>query len=131
MAAYGVRAPLKRPAGEANRRALWNRYRRAAAKRGHEWALDYERFVALVSADCDYCGASPAQVSRAKPTFNGAFVYSGIDRQNNALGYVDGNVVSCCGTCNFAKRGLGVAEFLAHVRRICAHQEEKARAAVG
>jgi hypothetical protein len=36
---------------------------------------------------------------------------NGIDRIDSKLGYVEGNVVSCCKICNSAKGDLTLAEF--------------------
>lgn len=52
-----------------------------------------------------------------------AFVYNGIDRVNNAKGYVTGNVVSCCKNCNLMKKNMSADAFIAHVRRIASYQE--------
>ncbi len=53
-------------------------------------------------------GAEPAQ-------------YNGLDRVDNALGYTPTNVVACCGLCNWIKRDLSQAQFLAAVARIYHH----------
>jgi len=47
--------------------------------------------------------------------------YSGLDRVDSSRGYVHGNVVPCCGECNYAKQDLSVDDFLASVARIQAH----------
>lgn len=120
---FGVPAPLKRASGEAARQALWGAWSRAATKRGYKWALTFEQFCDLTSRPCWYCGCPPSQSYHGKSAFNGAYVHSGLDRQANNLGYTLENTVSCCQPCNFMKRSSTVEEFLAHVRRICLHQE--------
>lgn len=45
----------------------------------------------------------------------------GIDRLDSERGYVVGNVVSCCSTCNYMKNTLGLVEFLRQVNRIASH----------
>jgi len=67
-----------------------------------------EQLVRLLKQDCAYCGAP------AKPL-------NGIDRINNALGYVDGNVTTACRTCNLAKREMTLEEFRAWVGRAAKH----------
>jgi len=37
----------------------------------------------------------------------------GLDRMDNALGYVTGNIVSSCKYCNVAKSDLSAAQFVA------------------
>ncbi len=85
-------------------------YKRHAARRGLPWALDREYVRNLISKPCCYCGAS---ASNTKITKNTAvpFRYNGIDRIDNAVGYEEKNVVSCCFICNRAKRDMPVAAF--------------------
>jgi len=45
-------------------------------------------------------------------------VYNGIDRLDNDLGYVPGNVVSACGRCNKAKLTMPVGDVLAWVKAV-------------
>ena len=51
----------------------------------------------------------------------GSYTYNGMDRVDNAKGYVLGNVVPCCHTCNFAKRGMATNEFVAWVTLVSNH----------
>jgi len=41
---------------------------------------------------------------------------------DSSLGYVLGNVVPCCSTCNFAKRDMAYQEFLAWLDRLVAYR---------
>lgn len=66
---------------------------------------------------CHYCGALPGNVKKTKNTIN-PFLYSGIDRVVNTVGYELGNVVPCCAVCNRAKGDMTVAEFAEWVSRI-------------
>ena len=57
----------------------------AARRRGLDFSLTPEMFAILTEAPCIYGGGEvPVKLG------------SGIDRKNNSLGYVDGNVVPCC-----------------------------------
>lgn len=58
---------------------------------GREWALSFAEFFALRSGPCSYCGGP------LSPTG------CGLDRLDNARGYVLGNVVPCCNDCNRAR----------------------------
>ena len=61
-------------------------YKRDAKKRGYEFTISKEYFAGIKnSEECHYCG-------------NGGDM--GIDRKNNEMGYVEGNIVSCCKICN-------------------------------
>lgn len=86
---------------------------------------DVEAF-ALTQEGCRYCGEPPAPMpekhTRRKRLSNADWRRNGIDRVDNSKGYVSGNVVACCSTCNRMKHTLGVEEFLQHVSRIHRHQ---------
>jgi 5-methylcytosine-specific restriction endonuclease McrA len=92
-------------------------YKRHAKRRGHAWDLSREEVVRLVGRHCFYCGAPPSNTMVHKNTVV-PFPYNGIDRVDNADGYVSGNVVSCCRVCNRAKETMSFAEFNAWARRI-------------
>jgi hypothetical protein len=66
----------------------WITARSAAKERGIEWALSVEEFTRLASMLCSYCD---------EPT---GVTGSGIDRLDPTLGYVHGNVIACCWSCN-------------------------------
>lgn len=84
--------------------------------------LKFETVKNLLAANCFYCGAPPRnRIKRLLFTY----LYQGIDRLNNDKGYVDGNVLPCCGACNSIKgkhlsheEMLLVAQMLKTFRRI-------------
>jgi hypothetical protein len=85
---------------------------RWAPKRGHEWHLSLEEFKAIVAQACHYCGVLP----------EGRFVpFLGVDRKDNAVGYIMPNCVPCCHPCNMAKGKMGYDEFIALCRRVAIH----------
>lgn len=51
-------------------------------------------------------------------TYNGDYVYNGVDRLDNAVGYLPGNCVPCCKFCNLAKAGGSYEEFVAYLDRV-------------
>lgn len=82
-------------------------YQERATRRRLSWELSRDKFVAMVQMVCHYCGTAPAQrVGKYR------FVYNGIDRQNNALGYREDNCVPCCGRCNVAKSDSSYEDFM-------------------
>lgn len=82
-----------------------------ARKRDYPVEIDkYDYAYIIATQFCKYCGDLPWSL------INGA---SGIDRVNNSLGYVLGNVVACCGICNMAKGTFASdVEFEAHILKI-------------
>jgi len=103
--------------GQASFNALLGSYKRGALKRGHEWRLTSAQSKELFQQDCYYCGRKPQQQSRQKGC-NGVFVYNGLDRLDNGLGYTLENVVPCCKLCNLAKRTSTVGEFKAWIKQV-------------
>lgn len=93
-------------------KALFNLYQKKAPGRGLEFTLTLDEFITLVMQPCVYCGAVPTE-------------RNGIDRVDNAVGYVASNVVPCCFTCNQMKSNRSRADFLAHVVRIAQFQQSK------
>lgn len=87
-------------------------YRNAAQRRRLEWALTDEQAIALFRTSCHYCGIPP------NPR-------NGIDRKDNAVGYTTENVLPCCSVCNYAKRTMSYAEFLAWLERAAKHIAER------
>lgn len=92
--------------------------RAGAAHRGVPWGLTREETLLLTASPCSYCGQPPS--NRSKLSYGRVRTGSGIDRVDNGLGYVPGNVVSCCWLCNRAKGPLPLADFLAWLQRVAA-----------
>lgn len=105
------------PRGEAAFNLLWWKIK---GRQGHKFNLTKEQVRNLVTQPCQYCGILPAQISKGKGLY-GDFLYNGIDRVDSNLGYVEGNVVPCCWSCNRAKSSSTVEEFKAWVVRAYEH----------
>jgi hypothetical protein len=88
--------------GEAAVNKLLLQYQKGAAVRSLAWELSRDDFVRLTSLNCCYCGLAPSAVIRSGPT-SGAYIWNGLDRINNAEGYIPGNVAPCCAECNRIK----------------------------
>ena len=105
------------PKSEAAFNAIFSRYKRQAKERNLEFLLSKEQFKKLTKKNCFYCNTSPTMVEK-HPRMNGVYVYSGVDRVNNSIGYVIDNCVSCCWICNTMKRKLSQKEFFNHIEKI-------------
>lgn len=105
------------PSGEASANAVYRRYRADAERRSIPFDLSREEWSQMVVSPCFYCEAPPSN-QYGSATCNGRFVYSGIDRVDNATGYRQDNCVPCCTACNSSKNSatkaiiLKAAEFL-------------------
>lgn len=110
-------APYKNP----NAQALYRQYKKSSRKRGLLFDLPYETFVDVTQHECYLCGTEPSQVyvhdKKKKSYVNNPFTYNGLDRVINEIGYQAGNLASCCGTCNFAKKFVDIEAFLTYIKR--------------
>lgn len=97
------------PEGIAQR--VIKRYQTGCKARNLEWALDVSDVVRIIFSNCAYCDAPPAGKV-------GKFLYSGIDRKHNHLGYLAGNCAPCCKRCNFLKGAMPYEEWIAFLDRI-------------
>lgn len=103
------------------------RYIKSAVKRGIEWRLSPEEFLAIVKKNCTYCNSEP-RIYEGRFSKKGRTIktlMNGIDRTNSAIGYVAGNVVPCCGTCNKMKMAMDEAVFKIQVLKIAKRYIEK------
>ena len=89
--------------------------KRDARKRDISWGLSDQECEALLCGNSSYCGCQPSHNERVGKSING------IDRIDSTLGYLTGNVVSCCFRCNLMKRELTVEQFKAQIKAICTH----------
>lgn len=110
----------KKGLGEALRNAVIRTYRRNAKLRDLDFTLCDEEVSALLGGDCAYCGAPPSR-TLSDPAHHGDFVCNGIDRVENRIGYVPGNVVSCCARCNYGKHTCTYDEFIEWIARVARH----------
>lgn len=107
--------------GIAARNSLLRNYKDSAKERGYEFNLTDEETINLFLGNCYYCGEPPSNPYKGAKTFNGTFIYNGIDRMDNSMGYTTKNCVSCCKRCNFAKGTMSSREFVQWITRVYHH----------
>jgi len=89
-------------------RQVYARYKNDARRRGLNFDLSYSEAMSIHKMDCAYCGIKPSTVSRQRGT---TFIYNGIDRVDNNIGYTHSNSVPCCKRCNEIKRNRTYEDF--------------------
>lgn len=112
------------PFGHSARNNILKGYKVSAGGKGMAWDIDKEKFFSLISSNCFYCGCTPSkrrQVSKS----GGHFMFNGLDRVDNYLGYVISNVVPCCSICNHAKATMTQSDFLSWIIRLVSHYQNK------
>ena len=108
------------------KKRLYTKYKSNAKQTGKEFSLTLDEFIKLIDSPCFYCGLAPSNKIKGRlyknekefVNDNHFFLYNGIDRKNNTLGYTQTNSVSCCKLCNQAKNSLSIKEFYDHIQLI-------------
>lgn len=80
-----------------------------SVKRNKELEYSFAEIAEIMQKPCEYCGSSKK--------------YSGLDRVDSSLGYIKGNVVPACAPCNLGKHVMSVQQYIAHCKKVIAHQE--------
>jgi hypothetical protein len=115
------RAKRQSPPGEAGFNNLYRRYKGAAKWRKLEFSLTREDVRILTSGRCTYCGAVPSQIAKRNGSEHSTYLYNGMDRVDNNIGYVISNVVTSCGRCNSIKRAMTKREFASWIDTVYNH----------
>ena len=110
--------------GESSKNTIFSRYKKRAEKKNVEFSLSKDRFFELTDGVCFYCGEKPSNVNKNKNN-NGDFIYNGIDRIDSSKGYIEGNVVTSCSKCNFAKREMTTSEFYEWIDKIYEYRRKQ------
>lgn len=90
---------------------LYGSYKREAIARGLSFEIAKEVFNEIINQNCYYCGSKPNQILYKKG-MQIPFIYNGIDRVDNSIGYKIDNIVPACKFCNMAKGRNTLKEFL-------------------
>lgn len=101
---------------------LFKVYKKRAKEKNICFELTELQFKELTKQNCFYCGKNPNQI--IKNSYNelyGNYIYNGIDRVNNSIGYKIDNVVPCCGICNKMKKEYSKEFFINHIKKIFDH----------
>ncbi len=81
----------------------YQKYYHSAIERNIPWNLSKSEFFSLWGLPCHYCLSDISTI--------------GVDRINNCEGYVTGNIVPCCQSCNKMKLDYSIDEFSVWIER--------------
>lgn len=109
---------------------LFASYKNASKKRGHQFELTLEEFIKLIEQECYYCGDSGSNIHshfkrRKSSPKSTKYLYNGIDRINNDIGYTKDNCVPCCKPCNISKHTLTQDYFIERAYKIVEREEQR------
>lgn len=81
----------------------------------------------MFSEQCVYCGTTDSRRTYPNSKWSGRTIAyamcNGIDRLDNTIGYVNGNVATCCARCNKAKSNLAFCEWVTWIQRLVSFQK--------
>lgn len=92
--------------------ATYNRFVLDAKHREINNEINEKTYNLIIKQNCTYC---------KNQFINGC---RGIDRTNATIGYIYGNIVPCCYTCNILKGILSKEDFIDHLKRIFDFKEK-------
>ena len=107
-------------------KSAYQRIRKDATSGGRVFEISLEDFRHLCQQNCYYCGSQPSNLItyRGKNAFTFRyFMYSGLDRLNNEIGYTRQNVVPCCIICNRAKNSMPFKDFIDWLNRLTDYRQ--------
>jgi hypothetical protein len=105
---------------EAAFNTLYFIYGKDAHIRGYEFSLSKEKFRYITKNNCTYCGSPPSLLYKHRKGIEDdrGYLYNGIDRRINSIGYTDTNSVACCKTCNILKGSMDLEEWEKWIEKI-------------
>ena len=95
-------------------------YKNSANKRNINFEILREDIEDLIKKPCTYCGSLPKE-KKLKYIRGKQYPRNGIDRIDSSIGYVKGNLTSCCNICNIMKNTLSTQEFETYIKKIYEH----------
>lgn len=114
------------PENEGAKRDIFYTYKKNAESRNYSFELKREEFDRITQENCFYCGVVPSQKYRQDRNHRSKdYLYNGIDRFDNKLGYTLENSRPCCTNCNQAKMDMSVEKFIEWLERLVRFQREK------
>jgi len=108
--------------GHAQKNTVLCGYKCDAKDRGYCWDLTDDIFFSLCKEPCFYCGDLPRNISKSIYG-TGDFIYNGVDRKDNSLGYTKDNTVTCCRICNRAKSNICYEDWMSYLSRVATRQK--------
>lgn len=106
------------PRGQSGRSQFWKVVKYSASSRFLKLGLSKGEALKTGIKSCFWCNTKPVNLMNkrtrtAAQREYGAFVCHGLDRIDNSVGYIKGNVVACCKICNRGKGASTLKEWIA------------------
>lgn len=112
-----------KPNNQAAINVIYKNYRTGANRRNYDFLLTKDEFKTLIEDKCYYCGIEHSMIcDTRRKIYSNDYMYNGIDRIDNNIGYIITNCVTCCKICNNAKNTLTKSEFINWISRVYNYQ---------
>jgi len=95
--------------------SLFYVYKKNAEYRNLGFIINIKDFENITSLPCFYCGKEPIQIKKYRSS---SYIYNGVDRIDNTIGYSIDNCVPACGRCNWMKSDMSTVDFINHIKNI-------------
>lgn len=102
-------------------RRVFTLYKSQAKQRKLDFELSLTQLGWLVTSPCFWCGADFSNQLQYRGE---TFLYSGIDRLDNAKGYLPDNVVPSCRGCNSLRAYMRIETWLGFLHALTNHNAE-------
>jgi hypothetical protein len=103
---------------------VYKNYKQADKKRDYSFDLSKDEFKSIILSNCFYCGMSPNMTGLStKRKYTTDFVYNGVDRVDNTIGYTIENCVPCCKICNNSKSTLTLEGWKTWIKQVYEFQK--------
>lgn len=110
-----------------NNLSLWKDvirvYKQGAKSRNYDWELSEEEAIQMMTKNCHYCNSEPSNKLTYRFGPDRFIMYTGLDRVDNNLGYIQNNVVPCCKICNHSKLDLSLEEWTSWIKKVYENME--------
>lgn len=91
--------------------------------------IDYKEYKEIVTSPCYFCGSVGSRSIHDRLRVRGitytcsdeVLHINGVDRIDSSNGYVKGNCIPCCTTCNYAKNTMTIEQFKIWIKRVYEH----------
>lgn len=127
-----IRSLLRqKTAGMAGYNMKYNDYILRAKYKNLKFELSFNDFCNFLNDKCYYCDGMPKKYNPylksdlitpklenvTQSTISRAWIYiNGIDRVDSYRGYIYGNCITCCATCNRMKMDMSFDKFIDHIK---------------
>ena len=95
---------------------MYSGYKFSAVRRKKLFTITKEEFNNIIINNCYICGRETTNEH-----------CNGIDRYDNAIGYIKDNCRACCGECNYMKRDMLFDDFMNKLKSIHEYQNKETK----